>query len=171
VYNDDSSGYSDPGPSSSLGPTNDLAGAGQNVEASPGAPDSNPVASNVAESTAAVVLYLNDGKTYEVSDYWVADNQLHYISNHGSESTIDLDQVDLQRTVDENAKRGTQFTLKTNHSAPAASSDQIQQNQTTSASPGTKQNNGSDATPAKANPPAPPPQVKTTSQTQTQPQG
>jgi hypothetical protein len=106
---------------------------------------------------------------YEVSDYWVADNELHYISNGSGENAVKLDQVDLQRTADENTKRGTQFTLKTNRPAPATRADQIREDPTNSASPGTKQNNGGDATPP-AKPPAQPP-IKTTSQTDNQPQG
>jgi hypothetical protein len=37
------------------------------------------------------------------------------------ENMVDMDQVDLQRTVDENAKRGVRFSLKPkpNNSNPA----------------------------------------------------
>jgi hypothetical protein len=31
---------------------------------------------------------------------------------YGGESSVDMDQVDMQRTIDENAKRGVRFTLK-----------------------------------------------------------
>jgi hypothetical protein len=56
---------------------------------------------------------------YAASDYWLANNKLHYVVNDGVENTVDMDQVDLQRTVDENAKRGVRFSLKPNNSNPA----------------------------------------------------
>jgi hypothetical protein len=59
------------------------------------------------------------------SDYWIADNKLHYLVNYGGENTVEMDQVDLQRTVDENQKRGVKFWLKSNPNSttgtPAAS--------------------------------------------------
>jgi hypothetical protein len=66
--------------------------------------------SNAAPSV--VVLYLNDGTTLPVADYWVADYKLHYITPNGGENAMDLDQLDVQRTVDMNATRGVSFTLK-----------------------------------------------------------
>jgi hypothetical protein len=66
----------------------------------------------VAESTPTILLYMRDGTVLPASDYWVADNRLHYRVDYGGESTIDIDQLDLQRTVDENAKRNIRFALK-----------------------------------------------------------
>jgi hypothetical protein len=69
---------------------------------------------NSADSSAAgtTVLYLNDGTSFTVTDYWVADYKLHYITDGARENAIDLDQIDVQRTVDENAARGVDFTLR-----------------------------------------------------------
>jgi hypothetical protein len=67
--------------------------------------------SNAAASNGAV-LYLNDGTSFAVTDYWVADYKLHYVTEGARENEIDLDQIDVQRTVDENAARGVNFTLK-----------------------------------------------------------
>jgi len=75
-------------------------------------PDPNPVTNNVAQSTPTVLVYLKDGSMFTATDYWLADNQLHYYVNYGGESSVGMDQVDLQRTVDENAKRGVPFSLK-----------------------------------------------------------
>jgi len=44
---------------------------------------------------------------------------MHYITNYGGENTLDMGQLDLQRTVDENARTGVDFTLK-----PAAATAQ-----------------------------------------------
>ncbi|MGH9765408.1 MAG: hypothetical protein ACREAC_31630, partial [Blastocatellia bacterium] len=75
-------------------------------------PNTNADTGNVAVSTPTILLYLKDGTMYTATDYWLADHQLHYIVNYSGENTVDIGQVDLQRTVDENAKRGVTFTLK-----------------------------------------------------------
>jgi len=59
-----------------------------------------------------VVLYMKNGAVYAVTDYWVADGKLHYLTAYGAENTIDMDDLDLQKTVDVNANRGVSFTLK-----------------------------------------------------------
>jgi hypothetical protein len=101
--------------------TNDNNGANDNngdveppVE---GSPNNNPITGNVAASTPTVLLYLKDGTTYAASDYWLQGGQLHYTVNYGGESTLNMDEVDLQRTVDENARRGIRFQLKPNPSS------------------------------------------------------
>jgi hypothetical protein len=58
------------------------------------------------------VLFLKDGTVYAITDYWIADNKLHYVTNYGGENSIPLDQLDMQRTVDANAKRGINITLR-----------------------------------------------------------
>lgn len=76
--------------------------------------DQNTAQGNSSDASAggATVLYLNDGTSFAVTDYWVADYELHYITDGARENVIDLDQIDVQRTVDENAARGVNFTLK-----------------------------------------------------------
>ncbi|HYL68893.1 MAG TPA: hypothetical protein VEX69_06995, partial [Candidatus Limnocylindria bacterium] len=90
-----------------------------------GSANTNSVTANVAISTPAILLYLKDGTMLAASDYWIADNKLHYMVNYGGENTVEMDQVDLQRTVDENGKRGVKFWLKGNPNSttgtPAAS--------------------------------------------------
>jgi hypothetical protein len=71
-----------------------------------------PVTGNVAESKPTILLYLTDGTVYPATDYWVADNMLHYVVSYGGEGTIRMDQVDLQRTINENAKRGVRVSLR-----------------------------------------------------------
>jgi hypothetical protein len=72
-----------------------------------------------------VILYLKDGSSYAVSDYWLFGGKLHYITSYGGENVIDQSQLDLQRTVNENAARGVDFTLRpepagNGETAPAA---------------------------------------------------
>jgi hypothetical protein len=60
----------------------------------------------------SVVVYLKDGTVYVVSDYWLSGGELHYRLGDGSEYGIDVNDIDLQKTVDINAKRGIDFTLR-----------------------------------------------------------
>jgi hypothetical protein len=65
-----------------------------------------------APQQSYVLLYLKDGSTFAVSDYWLEDGKLHYVTSYGGDNAVDESRVDLQRTVDENAARGVDFTLK-----------------------------------------------------------
>jgi len=58
------------------------------------------------------VIYFKDGSSYGVRDYWMDGGQLHYVTSYGGENSVAADRVDLQRTVDENAKNGIDFTLR-----------------------------------------------------------
>lgn len=164
-YGDDRSPSSD-APSSDQPSTANPPSADQNAPASQGTPNTNPLTGNVAESTPTVLLYLKDGTMYAASDYWLVDNKLHYFVNYGGESTVDMDQVDLQRTVDENSKRGVRFSLKPkpNRSSPASSTDRTPPSAATSGNPTTNHNNRNDAAPP-TTPTLAPPQIQSTSQT------
>jgi hypothetical protein len=58
------------------------------------------------------VLYLTDGTALLMSNYWVQDGSIHYVTSDGNEYTVEMNEVDVQKTVDANAKRGMVFTLK-----------------------------------------------------------
>jgi hypothetical protein len=58
------------------------------------------------------VLYMKNGAVYALTNYWIADGKLHYVTSYGGENTIEMSELDLQKTVDVNAKRGVDFTLK-----------------------------------------------------------
>ena len=64
-----------------------------------------------APTPPPTTIYMKDGTSYEVMSYWLDAGKLHYITNYGGETSIDMSQLDLQRTVDENAARGGSFTL------------------------------------------------------------
>lgn len=86
-------------------------------------PDYIPVPpdSNTAGEQDEVLLYLKDGTIFVISNYWLEDNKLHYLTSDGRDNSIDMDDVDLQTTVNVNAKRGVAFTLR---AAPAGTSPQ-----------------------------------------------
>jgi hypothetical protein len=89
-----------------------------------------------SSSDSEVVLFLKDGTVYAITDYWVADNKLHYITNYGGENSIPLDELDMQRTVDTNAKRGINITLRpTPQSQQQAPAPEVQPNAAPNAPP------------------------------------
>lgn len=57
------------------------------------------------------VLYMKDGTTFQVTSYWSSGNTLHYLNSQGGVNTINVDQLDIPRTVDENAKQGVRFSV------------------------------------------------------------
>jgi hypothetical protein len=127
-----------------------------------GSPDDNPVTGNVSSSRPTVLLYLKDGTTYAASDYWLQDGVLHYTVNYGGEDTLNMDELDLQRTVNENARRGINFSL---HPSPSTTNPQPSSNGYQSGGSSTDQSNryhappygnGNSAAPAATPTPAPP---------------
>lgn len=68
--------------------------------------------SNIETAAPETVIYLKDGSSFAVKDYWVADGKLHYITSYGGENAVDLDQFDVERTTNENAKQGITITLR-----------------------------------------------------------
>jgi len=117
-----------------------------------GSDDTNRVAGYVAGAAPTALIYLKNGTTYSVSDYWLQGGRLHYTVNYGAPNTLKMKQVDFQRTVDENARRGIRFSLK-----PHPSSVNTQPN---------RQNQGS-TPPATTPAPASDAQLQTWSQCQT----
>ena len=62
-------------------------------------------------NSAEMVLCLKDGTVYGLRDYWLVAGKMYYVTNYGGENSIDMDRVDLQKTVDEVAFRSADFTL------------------------------------------------------------
>jgi hypothetical protein len=89
-----------------------------------------PSDGNTADDQDEAVLYFKDGTVYLISNYWLANNQIHYVTSNGAEHVVDMDSIDLQKTVDVNAKRGVAFTLR-----PAPGSDVNSDGQATPRSP------------------------------------
>lgn len=58
------------------------------------------------------LLVLNNGTSHAVTDYWIADGYLEYISPDGTRRHIPLEALDLQNTVIQNAPRGLPFVLR-----------------------------------------------------------
>jgi hypothetical protein len=62
------------------------------------------------------LLVLKNGNNHAVTDYWLADGYLEYVSLDSTRSHVPLEALDLQETVVENSRRGLPFVLR---SAPA----------------------------------------------------
>lgn len=77
--------------------------------------------SSVSVSESPTLIYLKDGTSYAVTNYWLGDSKLHYVTTYGGENAIAVNDLDFQRTVDENAQRGVAFTLKPAPGAPMQS--------------------------------------------------
>jgi hypothetical protein len=58
------------------------------------------------------LLILKNGTEQVVTDYWVADGYIEYVSRDGSRSHIPIEALDLQATVTENSYRGLSFSLR-----------------------------------------------------------
>jgi len=58
------------------------------------------------------LLVLNNGTSHAVTDYWVADGYLEYITPDGTRSHILLEALDLQNTVIQSAPRSLPFVLR-----------------------------------------------------------
>jgi hypothetical protein len=61
---------------------------------------------------SVLVIYLRNGSGYGTNDYWIADGKLNFVTTYNSEKSVVLEDVDWQRTVDDNANRGLYFTLR-----------------------------------------------------------
>ena len=72
-------------------------------------PSSAPNSGNL---NVPVLIYLKSGAVYTVRDYWMVDGELLSILVNGFQFSVDLEQVDLQRTNSENAKSGVKFIYK-----------------------------------------------------------
>jgi len=85
-----------------------------------------PPSTNANTSSAnqpIVDLVLKDGTVFGVTTYWLSNGRLCYITTYQIQSSIPMRQLDLQKTVDMNWKRGIAFTL-----TPQAPEQEPQQN-------------------------------------------
>ncbi len=78
----------------------------------PPADNSSGASGGNSRNSANLLLYLKDGTEYPARECWVAGGKLHCTATNGREGVIELDTLDIQRTVDENARRGVPFTLR-----------------------------------------------------------
>src|SRR2546426_9463297 len=57
------------------------------------------------------LIAFKDKTIRAVTDYWLEDSTLNYISRDGSKSSVDLSNVDMPFTKELNRQRGLEFRL------------------------------------------------------------
>lgn len=75
-------------------------------------------AATPSESPLVTVLYLKNGYSVGVTDYWVENDRLYYVPMYGGEDSVPIDRLDLQRTVGENARNSVVFSLHARRPGP-----------------------------------------------------
>jgi hypothetical protein len=88
---------------------------------------SDNLAASNDTSTTVTVLYLKSGGSFAVTDYWLANGQVEYLTSFGGENSVGLDELDIARTVTENSAHGVSFVLRSGPDStpatPAAAPD------------------------------------------------
>jgi hypothetical protein len=131
LYSSLSSPYSYGNSPSNSDYQNSTAGQSGNSSSTPPAPEVGAPAQESTEAnsitgnlTVPVLLYMRDGSVYTVRDYWLTGNDFHFVLLDGEDKSVDVGQVDLRRTNDENAKSGVKFILKSEPNLAPAPSDE-----------------------------------------------
>ena len=80
-------------------------------------PFQSPVDVYGEEKPDSPQLFLKDGTSLYVTDYWVVDDQLHFMITQEDgmkpeEQVMPFDELDLQKTIDVNTNRGFRFLLR-----------------------------------------------------------
>ena len=146
-----SSGYNGNGPGDYDGNAN-TGLADHNGDSSVNVPSAN----QNGNAQASAVIYMKDGTWFTPSDYWLVDDQLHFVLG-GRESAVDLDRVDLARSNEANQENGVKFWLKSEPNSNPGGEDQ---GPAAAPAPAPEQNGAapgpasSPATPEQNNPPA-----------------
>jgi hypothetical protein len=71
-----------------------------------------PAAAEPKVARPVTLLQLKDGSMYGLTDYWLEDGRLHYITSYGGENSLAIERVDLDQTVKLNWERGVEFVLR-----------------------------------------------------------
>jgi hypothetical protein len=69
------------------------------------------------EDRDLVQLYLKDGTVYSVTDYWFVNSQIHFTmldeeTMQSVEQVIGFDELDLQKTINVNTRRGFRLVMR-----------------------------------------------------------
>ncbi len=75
-------------------------------------PGGQPPAASQQASRPPTLLQLKNGLMYGLTDYWLEDARLHYITSYGGENSAPLEEIDFDKTVQLNWERGVEFVLR-----------------------------------------------------------
>jgi hypothetical protein len=88
-------------------------GSAYNADSTYVAPSQQDAASAAPSDTpSTTILFFTDRTSTEATSYWVAQDELHFITSYGGTSSVPLAQLDVNRTVQENAQRGISISLQ-----------------------------------------------------------
>lgn len=63
-----------------------------------------------------VKIFLKDGTVFNASDYWFVNGQMHFVTAEDGEKPVEqvlgMDEVDWQRTIDVNTRRGFRLVMR-----------------------------------------------------------
>ena len=119
-YNFYDGGYYNPNqPDDNSYPPDAGASAPDNIpENGQGNPNTSTPPEDTQNSAPVILIFLKNGTVETASNAWLVGGNLHYTrTDNGNEAELGMDQVDWQNTIEENARRGVPFTLKSEPSA------------------------------------------------------
>jgi hypothetical protein len=61
------------------------------------------------EERPSTLLVLLEGSMFGLTDYWLEDNRLHYITTYGAQNSVPIESVDFEKTFQANKERGIEF--------------------------------------------------------------
>jgi hypothetical protein len=73
--------------------------------------ENHPQARSQTQRGPDTLLQLTDGSMYGLTDYWVAGDRLHYVTNYGGENSVPLARIDFTKTIELNDAQGVKFDL------------------------------------------------------------
>ena len=66
---------------------------------------------SVGNGAVPVLIYLKNGSVFSVRDYWYSGDQVHYVLLNGNVGVFNSSELDLRRTIDENARSGVKVVV------------------------------------------------------------
>jgi hypothetical protein len=57
----------------------------------------------------STLLVLLEGSMYGLTDYWLEDNRLHYVTTYGAQNSVPVESIDFEKTFQANKERGIEF--------------------------------------------------------------
>lgn len=61
------------------------------------------------EERPSTLLVLLEGSMYGLTDYWLEDNRLHYVTTYGAPNSVPIESIDFEKTFQANKERGIEF--------------------------------------------------------------
>jgi hypothetical protein len=63
----------------------------------------------VKDERPSTLLVLLEGSMYGLTDYWLQDDRLHYVTTYGAQNSVPIESIDFEKTFQANEERGIEF--------------------------------------------------------------